>query len=126
MKNLLFTFIAFVMGIVGVSAQSLNINHAGVQTTYSADEIDNIDFNSGGAFIKVNSPERAAGTSIATSSITSIESSAAPADYFTKYADGEPAQVVFSVPVVNNINPLQALNFKLEKTNKYQFVLSQF
>ena len=121
MKNLLFTFIAFVMGIVGVSAQSLNINHAGVQTTYSADEIDNIDFNSGGAFIKVNSPERAAGTSIATSSITSIESSAAPADYFTKYADGEPAQVVFSVPEVNNINPLQALNFKLEKTNKYLF-----
>lgn len=119
MKNIL-TLLAFILGAVTAFAQNLNINHSGIQTTYAADEVERLTFTNGGEDISV---VRTDGQTLGLKSanITAIESSAAPADFFTKYADGQPAQVVFSCIEVNNTNPLQTQNFRLEKANKYLF-----
>ena len=120
MKNILLSLLALVVGTLTVGAQSLNINHSGIQTTYNANDISTIDFSDNGATLSVQQGTSSPLT-VATADVTSIESSAAAPNFQTKYADGEPAQVVFSCIEVNNTNPLQTLNFKLEKANKYLF-----
>lgn len=119
MKHIL-TLIALIIGTLGAAAQSININHSGIQTTYDAEEVASFGFSQEGSVISVNRNDGNA-LSLKTADVTSIESTMAPADYFTKYADGEPAQVVFSCIEVNNTNPLQTQNFRLEKANKYLF-----
>lgn len=120
MKHLLITLTAFVLGIATSVAQGLNINHSGIQTTYDASDVTSFTFSDGGANLTVNREDAEAFT-VATADVTSIDATNKPADYFTKYADGQPAQVVFSCIEVNNTNPLQTQNFRLKKANKYLF-----
>lgn len=120
MKNILTTIVLFALSAIAACAQSININHSGIQTTYDAIDVNSFNFNSGGAILNV-SRESGDPLTLRTSDITSMESSMEPADFFTKYVDGEPAQVVFSCIEVNNTNPLQTQNFRLGKSNKYLF-----
>lgn len=120
MKNILTTLVLFLMGAAAACAQTLNINHSGIQTTYDAADVRSFNFSDGGAKLSVLR-QNGQPLELNTADITSIYSSAEPADYFTKYADGEPAQVVFSCIEVNNTNPLQTQNFRLKKANKYLF-----
>lgn len=120
MKHTLFTLLALVLSTLTAAAQSFNINHSGIQTTYSDEEVQSFSFSDGGATLNVNRTD-ASELTLKTADVTSIYSSTEPADYFTKYVDGERAQVVFSCIEVNNTNPLQTQNFRLEKANKYLF-----
>lgn len=120
MKHTLLTLAAFIISALTVSAQSLNINHSGIQTTYAASDVQSFSFSDGGATLTVNR-NTGRNLTLSTADITNIYSSMEPADFFSKYADGEPAQVVFSCIEVNNTNPLQTQNWRLEKANKYLF-----
>lgn len=120
MKNILTTLVLFVMSAAAACAQTLNINHSGIQTTYDAADVQSFNFSDGGAKLSVQR-QNGQTLDLNTANVTSIYSSAEPADFFTKYADGEPAQVVFSCIEVNNTNPLQTQNFRLKKANKYLF-----
>ena len=120
MKHFFLTLSAFVLTAVAAVAQGLNINHSGIQTTYDAAEVTSFEFSNGGTNLTINR-EGADAFKVATADVTKIETTTAPADYFTKYADGEPAQVVFSCIEVNNTNPLQTQNFRLKNANKYLF-----
>lgn len=120
MKHILFTVIALLVGSVSALAQGLNINHDGIQTTYSISDVTSFQFSDAGATLTVNR-ESGSALQVATADVTSVEATTAPADFFTKYADGVPAQVVFSCIEVNNTNPLQTQNFRLKNANKYLF-----
>lgn len=120
MKHFLLTITAIVLGNVAAFAQGLNINHSGIQTTYDAAEVTSFNFSDGGTNLTINR-EGAEPFTVATADVTSIDATNKPADYFTKYADGQPAQVVFSCIEVNNTNPLQTQNFRLKNANKYLF-----
>lgn len=119
MKNLFLALFAFVAGALTTQAQTLNINHSGIQTTYNANSIAGINVNDD-ASLTFNQNEGAA-LKLDTKDITSIECSDATPDFCRKTVDGEPAQVVFSCIEVNNTNPLQTMNYRLEKANKYLF-----
>lgn len=120
MKHVLFTLFSLVVGTVAAVAQTVNVNHSGIQTTYDATTVTEIGFADDGAQMSV-----VRGTEsplvVATSDVTSIECSAAAPDFCRKTVDGVPAQFVFSCIEVNNTNPLQTLNFRLGTANKYLF-----
>ena len=119
MKNILFTFFALLLTAFSAQAQTVNINHSGIQTTYDANNITDINVGED-ASLTFNQKEGTA-LSLATKNITSIECSDETPDFCRKTVDGQPAQVVFSCIEVNNTNPLQTMNYKLEKANKYLF-----
>ena len=119
MKHILLTIVTVLMGCASAFAQGLNINHNGIQTTYNAEDVTAFKFANGGADLTVQSNK--GDLELNTADITSIETTTEPADFFTKYADGQPAQVVFSCIEVNNTNPLQTQNFRLKNANKYLF-----
>lgn len=119
MKHLAILILTLLAGIMAAGAQSMNVNHSGIQSTFDAGNVQSVDFSAGGTELNVRHAE--GNLSLATSSVTSIECSDAAPDYFSKYADGQPAQVVFSCMEVNGTNPLQALNYRLEKSNKQLF-----
>ena len=119
MKHIYMTLFALVFGAFSAFAQSVNVNHHGIQTTLDANKVSDISVEEGTA-LTFNRTDASALT-VNTNDITSVECSADAPDYFTKYVDGERAQVVFSCIEVNNTNPLQTLNYKLAKSNKYLF-----
>ena len=104
------------------SAQSVDVYHSSILSSYSADELEDIAFEheATGSTVSIHKageePLR-----ITTDNVAGIHFSDRPVDTCTKYADGVPAQVVFSCIEVNNTNPLQHLNFHLRKSNKNLF-----
>lgn len=118
----IFTLLTVLICGLAANAQSININHSGIQSSYDASEILDVTFSSAesGAQVNVNKVESAA-MAIDPTNITSMTFSEGPADHVRKYADGEPAQVLFSCLEVNNTNPLQVQNYRLKKANKYLF-----
>ena len=116
--TLLTTLVACCFGY----AQSVDVHHSGILSSYSADELQEISLEhdaTGSTVSILKYGETPLRTDAA--NVTAISFSDQPVDASTKYADGEPAQVVFSCIEVNNTNPLQHLNFHLKKSNKNLF-----
>ena len=110
-------FCAFIVA----SAQSVDVYHSGILSSYSYTELTDINLNASETSTQLVINKTGKPLTIDADMVKSVEFSDKPVDACTKYADDKPAQVVFSCIEVNNVNPLQHLNFKLEKSNKYYF-----
>ena len=103
-------------------AQSVDVYHSGILSSFSSDEISDISLKATDTSTELQVGKLAGNPlTVKADDVRSIEFSDGPVDASTKYADDEPAQVVFSCIEVNNTNPLQHLNFTLEKSNKNFF-----
>ena len=120
MKRSLTLFLAFCAFIMA-SAQSVDVYHSGILSSYSYTELTDISLNASETSTQLVVNKTGNPLTVDADQVKSIEFSDQPVDACTKYADDKPAQVVFSCIEVNNVNPLQHLNFKLEKSNKYYF-----
>lgn len=122
MKHTLIFLLAILVGILGATAQRLNINHSGIQTTYALPEVIGLQFNETGDALSVNySADGVKPDVYNVADITDIEASLDTPDFGRKWADGKPAHVTFSCIEVNNVNPLQTLNFTLKRSRKNFF-----
>lgn len=118
----IFTLLSVLVCGLAVNAQSININHAGIQSSFDAMEIEDVTFVTAETGNQVNvNKVGASALAIDPADMTSMTFSEGPADHVRKHADGGPAQVLFSCLEVNNTNPLQTQNYRLKKANKYLF-----
>lgn len=118
-KNLLVALTcAFTLSLSALG-QSLTINY-GNQAAFNTSDVKTFRFANSNNDLRLTKANNTAVT-YSVKDITSIEFSDEPANLVQKYADGEPAPVVFNCLEVNNVNPLVTLNYTLKKTGKYLF-----
>lgn len=121
MKKNLFLTLACAIGLSlsAAFAQSITINY-GNQAAFNTSDVKTFRFANSNNDLRLTKANNTAVT-YPVKEITSVEFSNEPANLVQKYADGEPAPIVFNCLEVNNVNPLVTLNYTLKKTGKYLF-----
>ena len=118
-KNLFLALTCALCLSLSALAQSITINY-GNQASFNTSDVKTFRFANNSTDIRLTKTDNKAVT-YPVKDVTSIEFSDGPANLVQKYADGEPAPVVFNCLEVNNVNPLVTLNYTLKKTGKYLF-----
>ena len=122
MKHLISNAILALLALAGTTpaqAQSFNVNY-GNQASFETGNVKQITFTNNGQSLKVTKANNTTST-FTVSDITSVDFSDESANLVQKYADGQPAPVVFNCLEVNNVSPLVTLNYTLKKSGKYLF-----